>query len=40
MCSLVRARMARWASRSFARFRASWAGVRVETLRVPAVAFC
>lgn len=35
MCSLVRARIARCASLSLARFRASCAGVRVETLRVP-----
>jgi hypothetical protein len=35
MCSFVRARIARWASRSFARFLASWEGVRVDTLRVP-----
>lgn len=30
--------MARWASRSFARFRANCDGVRVETLLVPAGA--
>jgi len=35
MCSFVRARMALWASRSLARFRASCAGVSVETLLVP-----
>lgn len=35
MCSLVRARIARCASLSLARFRASCAGVKVETLRVP-----
>lgn len=35
MCSFVRARMALCASRSLARLRASWAVVRVETLRVP-----
>ena len=37
MCSFVRARMARWASRSLARFRASWEGVRVDTLLVPMI---
>lgn len=35
MCSLVLARIALWASRSLARFRASCEGVKVETLRVP-----
>ena len=37
MCSLVLARMARWASRSLARLRASCDGVRVDTLLVPVV---
>lgn len=36
MCSLVLCLMARWASRSFARFLSSWAALRVVTLRVPA----
>lgn len=36
MWSFVRARMARCASLSLARLRASCAGVRLETLRVPA----
>ena len=38
MCSLVRARMARCASRSWVRLRASCDGVSVLTLRVP--GFC
>lgn len=37
MCSFVRARMARWASRSLARLRASCDGVKVDTLLVPDV---
>lgn len=38
MSSLVRALIARCASRSFARFLASCEGVRVETLLVPVTA--
>lgn len=37
MCSLVLARIARWASLSLALLRASCDGVKVETLRVPSV---
>jgi hypothetical protein len=33
MVFFVRSRIARWASRSFARFLASWSGVRVATPR-------
>lgn len=35
ICSLVRWRMFRWASRSFARFRANWALLRCVTDRFP-----
>lgn len=37
MWSFVRWRIARWASRSLARLRSSWAAERVETERVPAL---